>query len=184
MIMRIDHMATPRWQTIAQQMRETTDSLGKPIDPGILEAVIVLNVLGFTTEQSCEGHLDRALPAPWVRIINAEAEAADDRAIVAYQQQDFIQGGIYQAQARLALAKEQSRLLDYVQRFYDEHEAATDCRLIIYPTMAGRLQLESQGAAALPAQPVEVQQAKLLDYQAEMQAFTTFLIACYCQQPQ
>lgn len=47
------------------------DALGKGVDPGIRETVAVLNLLGFRTRQSCEGHVDErgfGLPSPWVDI--------------------------------------------------------------------------------------------------------------------
>ncbi|MDQ2902785.1 MAG: hypothetical protein M3Y81_04435 [Chloroflexota bacterium] len=47
-------------------MRRITDRLGCSIDEGILEIVVALNLLGFPTCQSCEGHLDDGLPYPWV----------------------------------------------------------------------------------------------------------------------
>ncbi|WP_158043472.1 hypothetical protein [Skermanella pratensis] len=47
------------------------DALGKGVDPGIRETVAVLNLLGFRTRQSCEGHVNEqgfGLPSPWVDI--------------------------------------------------------------------------------------------------------------------
>ncbi len=35
-----------------------TDGLGKEIEPGIIEQVTYLNLLGFHTSASCEGHID------------------------------------------------------------------------------------------------------------------------------
>lgn len=46
--------------------KKITDIQGTPIDPNILNIVIVLNNLGFTTEASCQGHLTHGLPFPWV----------------------------------------------------------------------------------------------------------------------
>ena len=54
-----------RWQEIAEQCAGITDASGKPIDPGIIETVIVLNALDFHTTMSCEGHLEWGTGAPW-----------------------------------------------------------------------------------------------------------------------
>ncbi len=37
---------------------QIVDGLGKGIEPGILEQVVYLNLLGFYTTTSCEGHID------------------------------------------------------------------------------------------------------------------------------
>ena len=47
---------------------KVTDALGKPIDPLIKNSVIRFNKAGFETSASCEGHLARANPAPYVDI--------------------------------------------------------------------------------------------------------------------
>ncbi len=44
------------WDKQAEEVDSWTDGLGYPIDQGIKDTVIVLNILGFTTRQSCEGH--------------------------------------------------------------------------------------------------------------------------------
>src|SRR5690242_14200340 len=63
------------WQVVSEKMRQTTDGLGKGIDPGIFETVVGLNVLGIPTVASCEGHLDRAMAAPWIEIEPPEVQA-------------------------------------------------------------------------------------------------------------
>ncbi|MGH2507769.1 MAG: hypothetical protein ACRDHZ_10270 [Ktedonobacteraceae bacterium] len=62
------------WEETAEQFRKMTDTLGKRIDDGIFEMVVALNVLGITTRQSCQGHLEWGLPYPWVDI-NPEVES-------------------------------------------------------------------------------------------------------------
>lgn len=62
------------WGKTEEKVDQFRDALKMPIDKGIRETVIVLNVLGFTTSMSCEGHLDRGLPYPWVDIKFNEVE--------------------------------------------------------------------------------------------------------------
>jgi hypothetical protein len=38
------------------------------MDPGIVDTVVALRLLGFTTQQSCEGHVRRGDGQPWVRL--------------------------------------------------------------------------------------------------------------------
>ena len=53
------------WQSMEKEVGSWVDRLGKPIDPGIKDTIIVLNLLGFKTMASCEGH-DWGLSHPWI----------------------------------------------------------------------------------------------------------------------
>lgn len=55
-----------QWDNLAREVDTWTDGLGYPIDQGIKDTVIALNLLGFTTRQSCEGHLDQGDANPWI----------------------------------------------------------------------------------------------------------------------
>ena len=44
------------------------DKLGKQIDPGIRHAVAALHISEINTNASCEGHLHRGLPYPWIDV--------------------------------------------------------------------------------------------------------------------
>jgi len=59
-------MKIRQWDETAEKFRKVKDKLGCPIDEGIFETVVALNILGITTTMSCEGHLDHGLPYPWV----------------------------------------------------------------------------------------------------------------------
>jgi hypothetical protein len=56
------------WDETAEKFRKVTDRLGMPIDDGIFDTVVALNILGVTTRMSCEGHLDHGLSYPWIDI--------------------------------------------------------------------------------------------------------------------
>lgn len=45
---------------------EVTDALGLPLDSGVKRTVAALRLMGFETSGSCEGHLDRGTPTPWI----------------------------------------------------------------------------------------------------------------------
>ena len=45
------------WDEGCAGVEKWTDRLGMPVDAGILETVVVLNLLGFRPLQLCEGHL-------------------------------------------------------------------------------------------------------------------------------
>src|SRR5579875_1408348 len=56
------------WQQACDALAQLTDAPGTPIDPGIVETVVLLILLGFPTVQSCEGHLDHSTAYPWVMV--------------------------------------------------------------------------------------------------------------------
>lgn len=55
-------------EEIRRKVDEIRDQLGMAVDEGIKETVVMLIALGFPTSGSCEGHIERALPMPWVDI--------------------------------------------------------------------------------------------------------------------
>src|SRR5712691_8019638 len=69
-----------RWKQGIEHWECVTDRLGNPIDPGILEAVVALNLLSIQTTASCEGHLDSGHCYPWIDIgyYDEDQEIADD----------------------------------------------------------------------------------------------------------
>jgi hypothetical protein len=59
---------TRAWKDKLAEIERTKDALGFPVDEHIRETIVALNLSGFPTSASCEGHIDRARGAPWVRI--------------------------------------------------------------------------------------------------------------------
>lgn len=57
-----------RLKKVAKAIDTLVDGNGMEIDPEIKHAVIALNYAGFYTQMSCEGHMDWALPYPWIDI--------------------------------------------------------------------------------------------------------------------
>ena len=52
------------WQEAEAVLSWMTDRVGQRIDAGILAPVVGLNLLGFHTSASCEGHLNGGCPYP------------------------------------------------------------------------------------------------------------------------
>jgi hypothetical protein len=63
-----------QWQEAEAHFRTVTDLLGMPVDAGILETVIALNLSGFPTSSSCEGHMDRSGYTPMICMEVPEAK--------------------------------------------------------------------------------------------------------------
>src|SRR5690348_1844102 len=58
------------YQKMCEHVATFTDKLGMTVDVGVCETVVILNLLGLYTFQSCEGHLDHGCPYPWVTILD------------------------------------------------------------------------------------------------------------------
>ena len=56
------------WEEKRKEIEQTGDRLGYRVDDGIKESVITMNLLELPTHESCEGHSDRGISAPWVGI--------------------------------------------------------------------------------------------------------------------
>lgn len=66
------------WRRMVDAVDRVRDRLGKPVDPGIRGPVAALNLLGFPTSQSCEGHVNlrgHGLAAPWVDFADDDSPA-------------------------------------------------------------------------------------------------------------
>jgi len=170
-------------------MRQVTDQLGKGIDPGIFESVVVLNALKFSTQQSCEGHLDHGKPAPWITIISPDAIGPSREAARLFTRGEKIEEEQGKEAAQLVYAQanrckrsaealhsqDQRRLMEYLATFYTSYRPAYDRMLVVYTRMPACSILESLGATALASEPLHIQEQKLKDYQDEIHAFTAFL---------
>ena len=58
--------ADKEWLAMIERVNAFKDKVGCSVDPGIRTTVAALNLLGFPTEMSCQGHLDHDYPVPWV----------------------------------------------------------------------------------------------------------------------
>jgi len=57
-----------KYKRMEYNSRNITDGLGKKIDSGIRELVVLLNYNGIITTQSCWGHKEYGLPYPWIYV--------------------------------------------------------------------------------------------------------------------
>lgn len=187
-----------QWNQVKEQCQRITDVLGYPIDAGILDLVVALNVLQIPTTGSCEGHLDHGTMAPWVDIeapgaqeeqrqagnARREAREADTR-----QESDE---AIYQLMERVKEHEHRAsclnltvraRLMDYLDTFYHSRQVPYDHRLSIQGIVVGGLtsmtRLESQGAGLQDIRTPGERGHYLQIYQAEMRAFAHFLKATF-----
>ena len=163
MSIQIDVGKEQLWRDVAGKMSRVTDKLGMTIDPGIMDTVVALNLLGIPTVQSCEGHIDHGIAAPWIFFTSP---GIDDRP---GQPQH-----IYE-QNRQKHIQDQQKMLSYLDTFYANIKVLHDRMLIVYRRTPGTSVLESQGARCQFFDSLEEKAEKLGEYQEEMYLFTAFL---------
>lgn len=69
------------WQEAEALLSRVTDQMGQRIDAGILALVVGLNLLGFRTSASCEGHLSWGCPYPWIEFYQDVAAPDYEQAV-------------------------------------------------------------------------------------------------------
>lgn len=57
-----------QWCAKEKEIEVLTDGLGMGLDKGVKDTVVALQLNGFNTSQSCEGHIGRGCGSPWVDI--------------------------------------------------------------------------------------------------------------------
>jgi len=163
-----------QWQETLRALDTIVDRLGMPIDERIKETVAALKCMGFETEASCEGHLERGVKAPWVDF----SPFSEDRKKVLREQ-------IQQSEreedrkelrrkARIEMLAGVERLTHFLDDFYRGKETSFTTRLVLrfHPDSA---RLYSQGAELQELYPPDQRSQKLEEYQKEMADFTAFL---------
>ena len=186
-----------KWQASTQKFLNTSDNLGKDIDPKILDTVIALNLLGVSTSQSCEGHLDRALAGPWIILgtpTDLEVETVKTQMNTVYQEanqikttkpNDFARDENYiqkmelyrelQKKTVVPTQKNIQKLIPLLEEFYQARQLPYLNRLIISSEDSPIPRLRNQGLYLQDIVANEARAANLLAFQEEMLAFTNFL---------
>ena len=185
--------AERRYQQMRVRVSQFRDKLGCEVDPGIFELVVLLNLLGFTTQQSCEGHLDHGAPYPWVTIVDAEQEHLFQRhwlTVCEYEEQAKAAGtpeaydrwltADIQLRLMIAQCEQQSVLYQHLttllETFYAQADTSGPARLLVKRfRSAATYRIEPGFAAVADTLPPSLKASYLARGQAEMHAFTIFL---------
>jgi hypothetical protein len=154
------------WKRSQAEVERLTDALGKKIDSGIKETVIAIRAYGFPTQSSCEGHLDRALPYPWVEIYSPEPAQLD------WRENDQLHDEWVTKNMQL-----QKQMLALLGKFYTHSKAPFTDRLIINSEeLTHRFRLQSINGPIIKSHPFLDDQKNILTRnQKEMSDFARFL---------
>jgi hypothetical protein len=179
------------WADGYAAVQTMTDALGMPVDTGIVETVVALNLLGFQTLQSCEGHLDHGTPYPWVTLIHHPHHSRFIRAWkqVCDLQEEARHLGTPEAYERLFTTELAFRLevatwkrddtlfsalIKLLDTFYADRPIPPT-RLMVLRMHPGMSRIEPGSGRQLREAPEPVKRIYLLQAQTEMQTFTAFL---------
>lgn len=143
-----------KWQKIEKDAERIIDSLHKRIDPKIKFAVVSLKANGLGTIASCEGHLNRGLPYPWVDVESQLAEQLlgdrlynelkiKGREHRLSKSEKELKDKMIQAQ-KAENEKAYKRLLELLGKFYSQKNLTHEVKLGIekFPWNRSRLQPE------------------------------------------
>lgn len=172
------------WEEAVAFAGHLTDRLGCPIDGGILETVVALNLLGFWTSQSCEGHLDEGLPYPWIDFHLGECpawyEQAQEEVCREGQSAEEEEVAINRLMKRVASYHHEihpyTRLLALLDTFYQaKADSLEDWWIIVHCIHPGYYRICSACGYVADTWSEEICVHNLKRAQTEMQAFTVFL---------
>lgn len=182
-----------RYAAMCERVSTFTDRLGTPVDPGIFETVVALNLLGLPTFQSCEGHLDHGSAYPWVICIDQdrsrafnrmwlyvcdlEKQARDTREKDAY---DCYLSADIQLRACVTQWEVKDHFFERITALFDafytgQSEQINSARLLVRRLRPGTYRLEPGFSHATKELPAQFAREYLASGQAEMQRFTSFL---------
>ena len=167
-----------RWDQISADIEKITDTLGMPIDSDIKETVIALKAAEINPIQSCEGHLDRGIAAPWVDIADPEAIAMSRKINWLEKPVDY-SAKTERKKVRDAIEKKNldfcRKALVQLEAFYATRDSSFDQRLILQQSAQGTARIESQVTMFQKIADEKTKEIKLAAYREEMDAFAAFL---------
>ncbi len=143
-------MKSKKIKEIKSKLRSTADPLGKGIDEGIINTVIALNYQGIPTFASCEGHINRGEPYPWVDLGNPEAKEVKEKieasnklwqeAQDADEKKDIARSELFlkkyhemRNEIEVIALNQYAQLFDLLKKYYSRYIPACGMRIIAVP---------------------------------------------------
>ena len=159
------------WEQGRTEVDKLADKLGLGIDEKIKEAVVAFRIHGFSTSQSCEGHVGEeekhGASFPWIQIYTQEPEG-------------WKESEEKKREWTIENLTQQQKMTGYLDEFYQGRETPFDARLTFSGIGAfGGFRVQSFGAEMMMLLTPEEQIKKLGLYRKEMNDFTDFLKGKY-----
>lgn len=173
---------TATWEEAFAEAQQYVDGLGCGIDQGILETVVALNLLGFRSTASCEGHLDHGHAYPWVDFdVDGPLPAGYDEAVIYHEdlspeeQEAASERFLAMINAYHTENHLYTRLTALLDAYYEMHSAIPDeQRLMLWTIHLGWYRLLPASGFQEKAWPEEERADRLAQCQAEMRDVTRY----------
>lgn len=162
------------WDNTRRNVEKIVDKLGRPVDPEIMETVIVMRLLGFNTVASCAGHIERVTNGPYVMFESTEAKRF---ASLARSSGDTNQDSYrkLRQQANNARALDLQQLSNLLAPFYQDRSIDYHRHLIVESSPLTLCRLKCHGAEIARVVDKEAGKEILENNRSEMRVFTEFL---------
>jgi len=173
------------WDKLATQYREEVgDKLGRGLDEQTIDAVVGLNLLGFETTASCEGHMDHATGGPYLDIRCKAAELFEPKERAIYE----AQGLDYRDNAPIEFSpekyKEWEQIMEQkdevvmshvpaVQALLDEFHQSYPIGTFVARGIGDEIRIEPEEVDIYNG--VVFDQSRLKKYQQELKEFSKFI---------
>lgn len=173
-----------RWEAMEKEVNTWGDTFDMGVEPHIKKIVIVLNLLGFTTIQSCEGHMNQAFAYPWVRISTETPEITN---VIKERDENPMKFDQLTLTIEKTLKTSIKPLCELLGEFYKHRKVDPETMLTIQTDSIRDLthvytfvfELSSPDGCWQVTRENEEKQRKLDKYRQEMDAFADFLIEYY-----
>lgn len=161
-----------KFKEIKREIDQIEDCLGKPIDEGIKETVVMFKAFELKTSGSCEGHFEEErIQAPYVEIYPTEPEEEN------WTENEELRNKVEQEAKEMRL-----KLLNLLKEFYEKERASFD-EMLGFREIGYGFRIQSNGAEILEVlDEEERQENRLSAYKKEMEKFTEFLKEKYFQE--
>ena len=162
-----------KWDDMSKKVDKVIDKLGMGIDKGIKKIVIVLNLLGFMTDGSCEGHIKWGRIHPWVDV-SIETPKNWLKLSKSKKHSDELKFQKLVEKRSLGALKEEKRMKNVIDKFYKKRKTSLEIRLMAEEFGYG-FTLKNINAELIKILPATERKKLLKKYQNEMSAFADFL---------
>lgn len=153
------------------------DGLGKPIDENIKFLVAALRACGFTTTNSCGGHIERRTGGPYVSIESYETRELEPAILKTTQDQNDSKYIELLHTLKTRNLAERGSLLDSLEEFYANRKSDIWVRLVVQSLANERSKLICQGASVIDRFEYDEERDKWLTRaQQEFDDFAHFLV--------
>ncbi len=156
-------------EVVRKEVEFIVDKLGLEIDEGIKESVAVLRAMDFPTISSCAGHTnqeDDGYGVPYIHISEPAPKEWQTKNVTTKILEQWKQENLHHRQKMEIL----------INSFYGLRQTTDDTRLVLRKIGGYEaFRIQSYGGFNSTAKTVEEAIGKIILYQKEMEAFTTFL---------